>query len=52
MYKTHLPVRFTTGSEVRQFLNYVVKYQVLASHINQDQTSIEYIRITVSGICC
>jgi len=25
MYKTRLLVRFTTGSEVQQFLNYVVK---------------------------
>jgi hypothetical protein len=24
MYKTHLPVRFTAGTEVQQFLNYVV----------------------------
>jgi len=25
IYKTHLQVRFTTGSEVRQCLNYAVK---------------------------
>jgi hypothetical protein len=30
----------------------VVKYQILANHINQDQTSIKYISISVDGICC
>ena len=25
IYKTHLQVRFTTRSEVRQFLNYVIE---------------------------
>jgi hypothetical protein len=48
MYKTHLQVRFTTNSEFRRFMK-VVKVSD-TSHTKPEQTSTEYIGITVDGI--
>jgi len=45
-------VRFITRSEVQTVYEVMQwKYQILASYINRDRSSLQYIRSTVEGIC-